>query len=42
MNMDNTTDSDHVKTVCKDFETKYLGEHHDLYLKSNTSLLAAV
>ena len=25
---------------CKDFEMKYLGEHHDLYVQSDTLLLA--
>ena len=30
----------HTKRVCKDFEIKYLGECHDLYLKSDTLLLA--
>ena len=29
----------HAKRVCKDFENK-LGEYHDLYLKSDTFLLA--
>ena len=32
----------HVKRVCKDFEIKNLREYHDLYLKSNTLLLADV
>ena len=30
------------KIVCKDFETKKLGEYHDLYVQSNTLLLADV
>ena len=30
------------KRVCKDFEIKYLGEYHDLYVQSNTLLLADV
>ena len=32
----------HAKRLCKDFETKTLGEYHDLYLKSDTLLLADV
>ena len=32
----------HAKRVCKDFETKILGEYTDLYLKSDTLLLADV
>ena len=32
----------HTNSVCKDFETKNLGEHHDLRVKSNTLLLADV
>ena len=32
----------HVKRACKNFEIKNLGEYHDLYLKSNTLLLAGV
>ena len=32
----------HAKRVCKDFEIKKLGEFHDLYLKSDTLLLADV
>ena len=41
-NMQDVTDADstHAKSVCKDFETKYLGEYHDLYVQSNTLLLA--
>ena len=40
--MQDVTDADstHAKSVCKDFETKYLGEYHDLYVQSNTLLLA--
>ena len=29
----------HAKRVCKDFETKALGECHDLYVQSDTLLL---
>ena len=32
----------HAKRVCKDFETKNLGEYHDWYLKSDTLLLTDV
>ena len=32
----------HAKRVCKDFEIKNFGEYYDLYLKSNTLLLADV
>ena len=31
-----------AKRVCKNFEIKKLGEFHDLYLKSDTLLLADV
>ena len=30
------------KIVCKDFKIKKLGEYHDLYVQSNTLLLADV
>ena len=42
--MEDITDADymHAKKVCKDFETKNLGEYHDLYLKSDTLLLTDV
>ena len=41
-NLQDVTDADstHAKSVCKDFETKYLGEYHDLYVQSNALLLA--
>ena len=44
LNMDNITNPDyaHAKRVCKDFEIKNLGEFHDLYVQSNTLLLADV
>ena len=42
--MEYITDADnpHEKRVCKDFEIKNLGEYHDLYVQSNTLLLADV
>ena len=42
--MEDTTDADyaHAKRVCKDFELKHLGEYHDLYVQSNTLLLANI
>ena len=40
--MEDITDADYMqgKRVCKDFEIKNLGEYHDLYLKSDTLILA--
>ena len=32
----------HAKRVCKDFEIKHWGEYHDLYIQSDTLLLADV
>ena len=42
--MEHITDSGcaQAKRVCKDFEIKHLGEYHDLYVQSNTLLLADV
>ena len=42
--MEDITDADyaHVERVCKDFEKKHFGEYHDLYVHSNTLLLADV
>ena len=36
--MEDITDSDynHAKKVCKDFQTKNLGEYRHLYLKGDT------
>ena len=44
LNMEDITHADymHAKRVCKHFEIKNLGEYHDLYLKSDTLLLADV
>ena len=44
LNMEDITDADyiHSKRVCKNFEIKNLGGHHDLFLKSDTLLLADV
>ena len=44
LNMEDITDADymHAKRVCKDFEIKNLGKNHDLYLKSDTLILADV
>ena len=42
--MEAITDSDYIyaKRICKDFKTKNLAEYHNLYLKSDTLLLADV
>ena len=42
--MEGVTDADyaHAKRVCKDFETKNLGEYHELYVQSDTLLLIDV
>ena len=44
LNMEDITEADfaHVKRVCKNFEIKNLGEYFDLYVQSNTLLLADV
>ena len=44
LNMERITDADyaHAKRVCKDFEIKSLGEYPDLFVQSNTLLLADV
>ena len=36
------TDYKHAKRVCKDFEKKYLGQHHVLFVHSDTLSLANV
>ena len=42
--MEDISDADymHAKRVCKDFQTKNLGEYQDFYLKIDTLLLADV
>ena len=42
--MEDITEADYARTkrVCRDFEIKYLGEYHDLYIQSGTLLLADV
>ena len=44
LNLEDITDADYMyaKRVCKEFEIKKLCEYHDLYLKSDTLLLADV
>ena len=44
LNMEDITDADykHAKTVSKDFEIKNLGEYRDLYVQSDTLLVADV
>ena len=42
LNMEDITDAHYAKNVCKDFEIKNLEEYHDLYVQSNTLLLADV
>ena len=44
LNMEDITDADyaHPKTVCKELETKKLGEYHGLYVQGDTLLLADV
>ena len=43
-NKEHTTDEDylHAQKVWKTFKIKNLGEYHDLYVQSDTSLLADV
>ena len=42
--MEDITDAEnaHLKSVCKDFERKNLEKYHDLYVQSDTLLLADV
>ena len=42
--MEDITDADyaHAKRVCKDFEKRNVGKYHDLYVQSDTLLLADV
>ena len=44
LNMEDITGADyaHAKSVCKDFEMKSLVEYHNLYVQSDTLLLAGV
>ena len=44
LNMEDNIDVDyaHAKRFCKDFEVKDLGEYHDLYVQSDTLLLADI
>ena len=44
LNMEDIPNADHVhrKRVCKNFKIKSLGEYDDLYVQSNTLLLADV
>ena len=44
LSMEDITDADYAraKRVCKDIEVKNLGEYHDLYVQSNTLLVADV
>ena len=44
LNMENITDGDHrhTKRVFKNLNNKNLGDYHDLYVQSNTLLLADV
>ena len=44
LNMEDITDTDyrHANKVFKEFKLKHLGEYHDLYVQSDTLLLADV
>ena len=40
--MEDITDADYAHRICKDPKTKTLEEYHDLYVQSNTLLLADI
>ena len=42
--MEDVADADyaHAKRICKDFKIKIFGKYHDLYVQSDTFLLAEV
>ena len=42
--MEDVADADyaHAKKICKDFKIKFFGKYHDLYVQSDTFLLAEV
>ena len=44
LNLEDITDKDytHAQKVCKEFKIKILGNYHDLYVQSDTLLLADV
>ena len=44
LNMEDIAEADcvHAKRVCKDFEMKDLREYNDLYVQSDTLLLAGI
>ena len=44
LNTKDITDADyeHTRKFCKDFEIKNLGKYHDLYVQSDTLLLADI
>ena len=44
LNVEDITNADyaHAKRVCKEIDTKHLGEYNDLYVQSDTLLLADI
>ena len=42
LNDSNISDVNHVKTVCNTLKINNLGQYHDLYVQSDTALLADV